>query len=112
MRRSTKFLIGYFLFFIGLSAIAMAPGGALVVLLITGMALPLFGLPGLVVIAAPTSLFIPQRCCRSGFRSGCHASDWCWRQRRWSFRQPSRSVRALSRAKRRGCSRRKWARTT
>ena len=54
MRRSTKFLIGYFLFFIGLSAIAMAPGGALVVLLITGMALPLFGMPGLVVIAAPT----------------------------------------------------------
>ena len=71
MRRSTKFLIGYFLFFIGLSAIAMAPGGALIVLLITGMALPLFGDAGSRGDRrADRRYLFRQRCCRCGFRSG------------------------------------------
>jgi hypothetical protein len=56
MRRGEKFLISYFLFFGALSVVAMIPGGALVVLLITAMALPLFGAPGFLVIASPTIL--------------------------------------------------------
>ena len=54
MRRSSKFLIVYFLFFGALSLIAVIPGGALFLLLITAMGLPLFGAPGFVAIAAPT----------------------------------------------------------
>jgi hypothetical protein len=56
MRRGRKFLIFYFLFFGALSAIALIPGGALIVLLITAMGLPLFGLPGFLAIASPTIL--------------------------------------------------------
>lgn len=54
MRRGRKFLIFYFLFFGALSVVALIPTGALIVLLITGMALPLFGMPGFLVIASPT----------------------------------------------------------
>jgi len=56
MRRGRKFLIFYFLFFGALSVVAMIPAGALMVLLITTMALPLFGAPGFMVIASPTIL--------------------------------------------------------
>ena len=56
MRRDRKFLIFYFLFFGALSIIAVIPAGALIVLLITAMALPLFGAPGFLVIASPTIL--------------------------------------------------------
>lgn len=56
MRRGQKFLVFYFLFFGALSVIAFIPGGALVVLLLTAMALPLFGGPGWLVIASPTIL--------------------------------------------------------
>jgi hypothetical protein len=56
MRRGRKFLVVYFLFFGALSVIAVIPAGALIVLLITAMALPLFGVPGLLVIASPTIL--------------------------------------------------------
>ena len=56
MRRGQKFLIYYFLFFGALSVIAVIPGGALFVLILTGMALPLFGMPGFLVIVSPTIL--------------------------------------------------------
>ncbi len=56
MWRGRKFLIYYFLIFCALSVIAMIPAGALMVLLITAMSLPLFGLPGFLVIASPTIL--------------------------------------------------------
>ena len=56
MRRGQKFLVFYFLFFGALSVIACIPGAALIVLLFTAMALPLFGAPGFLVIASPTIL--------------------------------------------------------
>ena len=56
MRRGQKFLLFYFLFFGALSVIAFIPGGALIVLLSTAMALPLLGGPGWLVIASPTIL--------------------------------------------------------
>jgi hypothetical protein len=56
MRRGSKFLLFYFLLFGALSVIAVIPGGALMVLVITAMALPLFGVPGFLVIASPTIL--------------------------------------------------------
>lgn len=57
MRRGTKLLIYYFVFFGVLSVIALIPGGALFVFLLTAMGLPLLGIPGLLVIASPTILF-------------------------------------------------------
>jgi len=56
MRRGTKLLICYFVFFGVLSVVALIPEGALFVLLLTAMGLPLFGIPGLLVIASPTIL--------------------------------------------------------
>lgn len=56
MRRGRKFLVFYFLLFGALSIIAAIPGAALVVLLVTAMALPLFGVPGFLVVASPTVL--------------------------------------------------------
>jgi hypothetical protein len=56
MRRGRKFLIFHFLFFGALSVIAAIPGGVLTLLLITAMALPLFGVPGVLAAAAPTIL--------------------------------------------------------
>jgi hypothetical protein len=56
MRRVRKFLTIYFLFFGALSIIAAIPAAALMVLLLTSMALPLFGAPGFLVIASPTIL--------------------------------------------------------
>jgi hypothetical protein len=56
MRRGRKFLIFYFAFFGALSVVAVIPGGALILLLITAMGLPLFGMPGFLAIASPTIL--------------------------------------------------------
>lgn len=56
MRRGRKFLTFYFMVLSGLSVIAIVPTGALFVLLISTMALPLFGVPGFLVIASPTIL--------------------------------------------------------
>jgi hypothetical protein len=56
MWRNRRFIRFYFLFFGALAVIALIPGGTLVVLLITAMALPLFGLPGFLVMASPTIL--------------------------------------------------------
>jgi hypothetical protein len=74
MPRSGKFLVAYFAIFGALSLVAVIPGGALVVLLITGMLVPLFGAPGFLVLASPTillysaalvpmwlALFVPRR---------------------------------------------------
>ena len=54
MARRHKFLIGYFIFFGVLAAIAVAPGGALTLLILTAIVLPLFGMPGFLAIASPT----------------------------------------------------------
>ena len=51
-----KFLTIYFIVFGALSIIAAIPVAALMVLLFTSMALPLFGAPGFLVIASPTIL--------------------------------------------------------
>jgi hypothetical protein len=56
MQRIHKFIVFYFVFFSVLTAIALIPGGSTIVMLITTMVLPLFGLPGLLVIASPTIL--------------------------------------------------------
>jgi hypothetical protein len=56
MRRGRKFLIFYFVFFGIFSLIAVIPGGALFLALITAMVLPLFGAGGFLAIAAPTVL--------------------------------------------------------
>ena len=56
MRRLRKFLTIYFIVFGALSIIAAIPVAALMVLLFTSMALPLFGAPGFLVIASPTIL--------------------------------------------------------
>jgi len=56
MQRGRRFLIFYFLLLGALSIVAVIPAGALIVLIFTGMALPLFGIPGLLVIASPTML--------------------------------------------------------
>ena len=56
MRRGRKFLTIYFLFFGALSILAVIPAVPLMVLLLTSMALPLFGAPGFLVIASPTIL--------------------------------------------------------
>jgi hypothetical protein len=56
MRRGRKFLTIYFIVFGALSIIAAIPVAALMVLLFTSMALPLFGAPGFLVIASPTIL--------------------------------------------------------
>jgi hypothetical protein len=56
MRPGGRFLIFYFSVFGALSAIALIPGGALVVLLLTAGVVPLGGLPGFLVIASPTIL--------------------------------------------------------
>jgi hypothetical protein len=54
--RGEKFLVIYFLFFAALSGIAIMPGGTLFLLIVTGMALPLFGIPGFMAAASPTIL--------------------------------------------------------
>ncbi len=56
MRRGRKFLTIYFVVFGALSLLAVIPGVPLMVLLLTSMALPLFGAPGFLVIASPTIL--------------------------------------------------------
>ncbi len=56
MRRAQKFLTIYFLLFGALSLLAAIPTAALMILLFTSMALPLFGAPGFLVIASPTIL--------------------------------------------------------
>lgn len=56
MRRLRKFLTIYFIVFGALSIIAAIPVAALMVLLFTSMALPLFGALGFLVIASPTIL--------------------------------------------------------
>lgn len=56
MRRSDKFLVWYFVFFTVLAAIAVIPGGTIMVLIATGMFLPFFGLPGFLVALSPTIL--------------------------------------------------------
>ena len=56
MRRGRKLLIFHLIFFSVLSVIAFIPGGALFVVLITAMLLPLFGIPAFFTIAAPTVL--------------------------------------------------------
>jgi hypothetical protein len=56
MRRDRKFLTIYFVVFGALSLLAVIPGVPLMVLLLTSMALPLFGAPGFLVIASPTIL--------------------------------------------------------
>jgi hypothetical protein len=53
MNRSLTY---YFLFFGILTLIAFIPGAALMVLIATGMALPLLGAPGWLIMAAPTVL--------------------------------------------------------
>ena len=56
MRRGRKFLTIYFLFFGALSILAVIPAVPMMVLLLTSMALPLFGAPGFLIIASPTIL--------------------------------------------------------
>ena len=56
MRRVRKFLTIYFLVFGALSILAVIPAVPLMVLLLTSMALPLFGAPGFLIIASPTIL--------------------------------------------------------
>jgi hypothetical protein len=58
MRRSSKYIIAWFVVFGVLSAVAMIPDAALMVLFLSAavLPLPLFGLPGYLIIAAPTVL--------------------------------------------------------
>ncbi|RDV02196.1 hypothetical protein [Undibacter mobilis] len=54
MQRFQKFIAAYFIVIGMLALIAIIPGGTLLMLIVTMMGLPLFGIPGLLTAAAPT----------------------------------------------------------
>ncbi|HVZ53383.1 MAG TPA: hypothetical protein VG986_15570, partial [Pseudolabrys sp.] len=56
MRRGSGFITWYLLIVGAMAVIACLPGGTLMALLITAMALPLFGIPGFLIAASPTIL--------------------------------------------------------